>query len=99
VSTVADMRSDRKPELITSGIYAKIRHPLYLATIFMFLAMGLLYPFTNVIICSISMSIYIIIGAYLEERKLIKHYGLEYETYRKTAGFLLPTLMPCKKDT
>ena len=30
VSTVADMRTDRKPELITGGLYARIRHPLYL---------------------------------------------------------------------
>lgn len=35
VSTVADMRTDRMPELITDGIYARVRHPLlsYIVTL------------------------------------------------------------------
>jgi protein-S-isoprenylcysteine O-methyltransferase Ste14 len=90
VSTVADMRSDRKPQLVTSGIYGKTRHPLYLATILMFLGLGLIYPVLNVILYSISMSIYILIGTYLEERKLILHYGQEYLDYKEKAGFLFP---------
>ena len=89
VSTVADMRTDRMPELITDGIYARIRHPLYLATLLLFVALAI-YPFTQVIVFSLSLSVYILIGAYLEELKLIEHYGQSYLDYRKQAGFLLP---------
>jgi protein-S-isoprenylcysteine O-methyltransferase Ste14 len=92
VSTVADMRTDRKAELITDGIYSRIRHPLYLATILVFSALALVYPFPVVIVFSLSLIGYTMIGAYFEERKLLKHYGDEYIEYMKTAGFILPRI-------
>jgi len=92
VSTVADMRTDRMPELITDGIYSRIRHPLYLATILLLLALALIYPFPQIAVFSLSLSVYTMIGAYFEERKLILHYGDEYLKYRKRAGFILPKI-------
>jgi protein-S-isoprenylcysteine O-methyltransferase Ste14 len=92
VSTVADMRTDRKAELITDGIYSRVRHPLYLATVLVFSALALIYPFPVIIVFSLSMILYTMIGAYFEERKLVKHYGDEYLEYKKTAGFILPKL-------
>ena len=92
VSTVADMRTDRKAELVTDGIYSRIRHPLYLATLLVFSALALIYPFSVVIVFALCMIAYTMIGAYFEERKLVKHYGDEYLEYMKTAGFILPKL-------
>jgi protein-S-isoprenylcysteine O-methyltransferase Ste14 len=92
VSTVADMRTDRKAELITNGIYARVRHPLYLATVLAFGALAFLYPFSVVIVFALLMIAYTIIGAYFEERKLMIHYGQEYTDYKKQAGFILPRL-------
>jgi len=92
VSTVADMRTDRKAELVTDGIYSRVRHPLYLATFLIFSALILLYPFLPVIVFSLCMISYTMIGAYLEERKLVKHYGDDYLEYRKTTGFIFPKL-------
>ncbi len=92
VTTVADMRTDRQPELVTHGIYSRIRHPLYLATVAIFSGLAFIYPFPRVILFSIAMSTYTIIGAVLEERKLIIHYDEEYEKYKEQAGFLLPRL-------
>ncbi len=91
VSTVADMRTDRKAELVTRGIYGRVRHPLYLATILLFLSLIAVYPFLPVAVFSLSFCIYILIGARLEERKLIVRYGQEYLEYRKKAGFMLPS--------
>ena len=92
VSTVADMRTDRKPELITGGLYARIRHPLYLATILVFGSIALIYPFPIVFTFVLSMILYTLIGAYFEERKLVIQYGEEYLEYRKHAGFILPKI-------
>ncbi|MBD3404955.1 MAG: hypothetical protein GF411_02330 [Candidatus Lokiarchaeota archaeon] len=93
VSTVADMRTDRKPELVTDGIYAQVRHPLYLATIILLIGLIFLYlPFLRVIVFSLSLIAYTLIGAYLEERKLICHYGQDYLDYREQVGFILPKL-------
>jgi len=90
VSTVADMRTDRKAELVTDGIYARVRHPLYLATVLSFAALALIFPFPTVDVFAVSMIIYTMIGAFLEERKLILHYGDEYLEYKKQAGFIIP---------
>ena len=90
VSTVADMRTDRKAELVTDGIYSRVRHPLYLATFLVFSALAFIYPFPVVIVFALCMIAYTMIGAYFEERKLVKHYGDEYIEYKKTAGFILP---------
>ncbi len=90
ISTVADMRTDRAPELITTGLYARIRHPLYLAAILVLVALVLLYPFLEILVFSGSFIGYVLIGAYLEEQKLIKTYGDKYLEYKKHAGFMLP---------
>ena len=92
VSTVADMRTDRKPQLVTDGIYSRIRHPLYLATILLLLGMAAVYPFTNVLVFALSLIGYVLVGAWLEERKLLLQYGQEYLEYRKKAGFMVPVL-------
>jgi len=92
VSTVADMRTDRIPELITDGLYARIRHPLYLATVMGFAAIALIYPFPIVITFVLCMIAYTLIGAFFEERKLIDHYGDAYLKYKKRVGFILPKL-------
>jgi len=92
VSTVADMRTDRRPQLVTDGIYSRIRHPLYLATILLLLGMAAVYPFTNVLVFALSLIGYVLVGAWLEERKLLLQYGQEYLEYRKKAGFMVPVL-------
>ncbi|MCK5302813.1 MAG: isoprenylcysteine carboxylmethyltransferase family protein [Candidatus Thorarchaeota archaeon] len=92
VSTVADMRTDRKPALVTGGLYARTRHPLYLATILFLLSLIAFYPFSNILVFSLAFVGYVIIGAHLEERKLVIQYGEQYIAYRKTVGFLLPRL-------
>ncbi len=92
VSTVADMRTDRKAELVTDGIYSRVRHPLYLATILVFSALALIYPFLRVTVFSLCMIFYTMIGAFFEERKLVLHYGDEYLEYREKAGFIFPRL-------
>ncbi len=79
-------------ELCTRGPYAVVRHPLYLATIILLIGMILVYPFPRVAVFAVSLSCYVLMGAYLEERKLIIQYGQEYLDYRKTVGFIVPKL-------
>jgi protein-S-isoprenylcysteine O-methyltransferase Ste14 len=92
VSTVADMRPHRKAELVTEGLYSRVRHPLYLAVFLLFSGIALIYPFPAVIVFCLSMIGYTMIGAYLEEKKLVIYYGDAYLEYKKKAGFILPKL-------
>lgn len=83
-------------QLITKGIYSKIRHPLYAGELLSLLGIALL--FNN--IAGYTMFALLLLmqcaRAILEERKLIAHFP-EYTTYRENTGFFLPRLI--KKST
>jgi len=74
-------------ELDTSGVLGITRHPWYLATILLIWArqMDVSVIFVNVILTS-----YLIVGTFLEERKLIREFGEKYLTYQKRVSMLIP---------
>lgn len=73
--------------LDVSGVLSVVRHPWYLAGILLVWARPL-YPSTlvvNIVVCA-----YFIIGAYLEERKLIAIFGQTYLDYQKRVPMFIP---------
>ncbi|MHC4664650.1 MAG: methyltransferase family protein [Planctomycetota bacterium] len=74
-------------ELDTSGILSISRHPWYLATILLIWARPLDVSaiLTNVILTS-----YVIVGTYLEEKKLAMEFGEKYLAYQKRVSMLIP---------
>lgn len=81
--------SDNKSEgLIVNGFYRFVRHPLY--------TFGLLILWltpnmsVNSLIVYISLTIYILVGAYFEERKLLREFGQEYAGYQQSTPMLIP---------
>ncbi len=74
-------------ELDTSGILGITRHPWYLATILFIWArqLDVSAMFVNVILTS-----YLIVGTFLEEKKLIGEFGERYLTYQKRVSMLIP---------
>lgn len=80
-------------ELVTSGLNKLVRHPLYFAIILALIALVLILPkWKNLIFAFITL-LYIIIGALLEERKLINKYGRPYIDYRERVKMLIPYLI------
>lgn len=76
--------------LVERGMYRYVRHPIYTT---MFVAMWLMPVMSwNLLALAIGVSIYNIIGARLEERKLSAEFGSAYDTYRKKTPFLIPGL-------
>lgn len=75
--------------LITSGVYNKIRHPLYTGEILHFL--GITLVFNNVIVYGMLAFLTILqaLRAKLEEKKL-KAYFPDYSVYMKKTGFFFP---------
>ncbi len=77
-------------KLIVDGLYKYIRHPLY--------TFGLLFIWLtpvmtqNMLTVYIGATIYIVIGAYFEERKLCREFGDEYAAYQARTPMLLPKL-------
>ena len=78
----------RPSPLNTGGLYRYVRHPLY--------AFGLvfiwLFPYMTISILgiNIAMTIYILIGAFFEERKLRREFGQEYIDYAAATPMLFP---------
>jgi protein-S-isoprenylcysteine O-methyltransferase Ste14 len=70
------------------ALYKYVRHPLMLG----FLLAFWVTPDMSVghLIFAAGMTVYILIGVSLEERDLVKAYGLAYEHYRQRVPMLLP---------
>jgi methanethiol S-methyltransferase len=74
--------------LRTTGVYSVVRHPLYS------LGLGILWLFPIMtagflgFVCGVT--IYILIGSTLEERRLIDEFGADYLAYQKRVKKLIP---------
>ncbi|PKQ61862.1 hypothetical protein BZG02_14650 [Labilibaculum filiforme] len=79
------MSNDGK--ISTTGILGIIRHPWYTAT---FLLIWARNWNVNTLIINIILSIYLVIGCYLEEKKLVLEYGEGYQNYQKNVSMLFP---------
>jgi protein-S-isoprenylcysteine O-methyltransferase Ste14 len=81
---------DSPPHLVMTGLYKYVRHPLYTAG----LAIIWLVPYItwNLLGLNLGITIYILIGAFFEERKLMIEYGPKYADYRRQTPMLIPGL-------
>ncbi|MEW6241487.1 MAG: NnrU family protein [Chloroflexota bacterium] len=80
---------EEKPSpLVTHGLYRLVRHPLYTAgLLFLWLTPNVsLNSFT----LYVSATIYILVGAYFEERKLLREFGQAYADYKAKTPMLIP---------
>ena len=77
--------------LNTGGLFKIIRHPLYSAGFVLMWCSPVMTR--NSLLVTICLSIYMLVGAIFEERKLIIEYGDIYRDYRKK----VPMLIPCLK--
>jgi protein-S-isoprenylcysteine O-methyltransferase Ste14 len=73
-------------DLITYGIYSRIRHPMYLAFIFWLIGFPLLFGAVFSFIISFLFAMNILFWRFLEEKELEKRFP-GYLNYRKTTIF------------
>lgn len=80
-------------ELVTHGIYAKLRHPMYLALLLYSLGLALTLP-NWVAGCTYLLAVMLLISLRLgpEERMMREEFGLAYEAYMRRTKRLLPGL-------
>jgi len=92
LSEFLGIKPEQDRELVTAGIYSRIRHPLYTALILGLIGFLIFSPTYTNLVHAICILIYLIIGIRFEEKRLLSHYGQEYEEYRKRTPMLFPTL-------
>jgi protein-S-isoprenylcysteine O-methyltransferase Ste14 len=82
--------SDKPSNLTTSGLYRYVRHPLYSAGLAFIWLMPLMT--VNILTINISLTVYVIAGAYFEERRLRDEFGQDYADYMATTPMFIPFL-------
>jgi methanethiol S-methyltransferase len=79
------------PKLVTDGLYRWMRHPLYTAgLVFIWLTPVMT---GNLLALNLGITIYLVVGALYEERKLVRVFGEEYVQYRERTPMLIPGLI------
>jgi protein-S-isoprenylcysteine O-methyltransferase Ste14 len=77
-------------KLVVRGFYRWVRHPLYSAgLVFIWLAPRMT---TNLLAFNLATTVYLIVGAWFEERKLLREFGQDYARYRARTPMLVPGL-------
>ncbi len=90
LSQLGQAENSAKPQLTTGGLYHYVRHPLYTAGL-VFLWLTPEMTINRLALWSI-MSLYLGIGAYFEERKLLREFGQQYADYKTRTPMLIPRL-------
>jgi protein-S-isoprenylcysteine O-methyltransferase Ste14 len=86
---------EEPPHLRTDGLYRFVRHPLYTASLFL---IWLLPTMTvNRLAVIGAATLYILVGAMIEERKLLHEFGPEYMDYTAVTPMLIPFLRGNKR--
>ena len=81
---------EEKGKLVKGGLYAYVRHPLYtFSLLFLWFSPNLSL---NSFIVYVALTVYVFVGIYFEERKLIREFGQEYILYRSMTPMLIPGL-------
>ena len=88
---LSQLFTEEKPSiLVTKGLYRLVRHPLYTA------GLMVLWLSPTVTVNSFTLylgaTIYILVGAYFEERKLLREFGQAYAEYKSKTPMLIPGL-------
>lgn len=80
---------EKKGPLITGGLYRLVRHPLYTFSL-LILWLSPTMSLNSFIVYS-ALTMYILVGIFFEERKLLREFGQEYARYRATTPMLIPS--------
>lgn len=84
--------AEEESKLRRSGVLDWIRHPIYAGLILVILGFFLFIPNLPTLLSCACMLIYLPIGIYLEEKKMVKAFGQAYLDYRKEIPAIIPNI-------
>ena len=84
------MTRHEDPELVTSGPYRYVRHPIYTGLSTMFIGTSLVYPLAA--LPSAAMIAYCVVSALREEHDMAAQFPAAYPEYKQRSKMLVPFL-------
>jgi len=87
-----DVSPERRNELITDGLYARIRHPIYAFSMLLMLCTLAIVPTPPVLVIAATHVVLMNIKARNEERYLAAIHGDAYVAYTRKSGRFVPRL-------
>jgi protein-S-isoprenylcysteine O-methyltransferase Ste14 len=94
ITVFLGLAPDTSEKLNFEGMNRYVRHPLYLSTILLLIGFMVFWPSDLLVVSCTILIAYTLIGARLEERKLINQFGKAYLDYMKE----VPAFIPKWKD-
>jgi len=69
-----------------------MRHPLYSGTLLTIWSLLLIFPLLSNLLACLVITVYILIGIQLEEKKLLLDFGEDYRSYASSVPMLIPNI-------
>ena len=85
-------KADNRGQVLSEGIYGRVRHPRYVAIMIGTLAWALFVNYVGVYVLAILTLPGLYLVAVLEERELLERFGDEYARYRERVPRFVPRL-------
>jgi protein-S-isoprenylcysteine O-methyltransferase Ste14 len=89
--TAGNIEGLTEKELIRTGVYGIVRHPMYLAGLIIFTFSPVIT--VNGLTVTIMADLYFLFGAFIEERRFLTDFGDEYREYMKQVPRLIPRVL------
>ena len=90
--TLKVSETHRPKEVISTGIYSKIRHPQYFGAILAHIGISFLLSSFYSILSTPIVIVVIYLFSWKEEKELIREFGSNYRNYKKTVPMLIPRI-------
>jgi protein-S-isoprenylcysteine O-methyltransferase Ste14 len=84
-------------ELVTTGVYGIVRHPLYVAGLVIFTFSPRIT--VNGLTITVLADLYFIFGMFIEERRFLRIFGEQYREYMKKVPMMVPRVFLSKRET
>jgi protein-S-isoprenylcysteine O-methyltransferase Ste14 len=72
------------------GLHRYVRHPLYSGTLLFIWSLFFLFPYLSNLLACVVITLYTLLGARLEEKKLVAQFGEKYKAYKKRVPMVIP---------
>lgn len=83
---------EKTSELVDSGIFKYIRHPLYSSLVFLTWGIFLKHPTVQLFIISVLSTAFLYFAAIFDEKECIRYFGNKYREYMKHTKRFIPFL-------